>query len=171
MIKIDPNTNPENNINMLPSSPNIRPNSQLTNSNNNYNINEFNPHLQKSLQKNQNLNSYITSNNNQETNSNNFNMNYNNNTLNKNFKLNLNEVMKNNENYEMNLASNSNMGASSAQRDFYSQTQRSLMQNPMVLNPEQFNNSNVKSTKLNEITNSTTGISQEKLKDVIIYFI
>jgi hypothetical protein len=79
--------------------------------------------------------------------------------------------MKNNENYEMNLATNKIMGPSSAQRDFYTQSQRSSIQNPMELNPDQFNNLNIKSSKLNEITNSNSGISQEKLKDVNIYFI
>ncbi len=88
------------------------------------------------------------------------------------FQLNFTNIMKNNENYEMNLASNSNFGINSAQRDFYSQTQRSLIQNPMVLNPEQFNNSNNARSKMNEITMaSSTVISQEKLKDVNKYFI
>ena len=68
----------------------------------------------------------------------------------------------------MSLATNGNLGMNSAGRDFYSQTQRSLMQNPIILNPEQFNNSNnLKGSKMNEIANaSSTNISQEKLKDV-----
>lgn len=86
------------------------------------------------------------------------------------FQLNLTSIMKNNENYEMSLASNGHLAVNSAQRDFYSQTQRSLMQNPIVLNPEQFNNSNnAKGSRINEMiagAGSANNISQEKLKDV-----
>lgn len=92
--------------------------------------------------------------------------------------------MKNNENYEMNLAknnysnsqitqnlSNNNNSNNNTQKDFYSQTQRSLMQSPMILCPEQFNNINNKTTKLGELNNANSQMSNDKLKDVIIYFI
>lgn len=135
---------------MLPSSPNIRHNTNFTNPINNLNLNEFTPNSNQ--KNNQQINQQFTP--------------IINNSPPKGFQLNLTNIMKNNENYEMSLASQSNIN--SAQRDFYSQTQRSLMQNPIVLNPEQFNNSNLlKGSKMNEIANaSNLNISQEKLKDV-----
>jgi hypothetical protein len=132
---------------MLPSSPNIGQNTNLTNRNNNLNINDFtlNTNIKQQVQKQP----FIQIENSSQQ---------------KSFQLNFTNIMKNNENYEISLASNNNTGMNSA---LYSQTQRSLMQNPMVLNPEQFNNSNIKGSKLNEISNAfNVNISQEKLKNV-----
>lgn len=154
----DPNTyHAENHTNMLPSSPNIRQNTNLTNPNSNLNVNDFTPNTAAKQQTNKHPGTTFDHPSSPP----------------KAFQLNLTSIMKNNENYEMSLASNNN-ALNSAQRDFYSQTQRSLMQNPIVLNPEQFNNSNNlgKGSKMNEIANaSSTNISQEKLKDVNKYFI
>lgn len=67
------------------------------------------------------------------------------------------------DSYEMNLSNKM-----SSVRDYYSQTQRNIQQNPMVLNPEPFNNSNNANQQNINLNNS---LSQEKLKDVIINFI
>jgi len=139
---------------MIPSSPNLRPNSSLSNA--------------KTLivkQNDQNTNQIISANVNTQTQKQSI---QETSLLTKNFQINLTNVMKNNEDYEMNLASNCNVVASSAQREIYSQSQRSLMQNPMILNPDQFNEANIKGSKMNEIANCNPGVSQEKLKDVIL---
>lgn len=145
---------------MLPSSPNRRHN----NLNNLQTGSEFNP-----TNNNINIGNPVSSNNNNR-------QNFDLNLQNKNLNLNLNNLIKNNEQYEMNLAINSTLNAHSlnnniGHKDYYSQTQRSSMQNPMVLNPEQFNNMNNKSSKLADLTYGNKNISNEKLKDVIIYFI
>jgi hypothetical protein len=144
---------------MPPSSPNRRPN----NLNNMPTGSEFNP--TNNINNNINIANPVNSNNIRQ----NFEMNLRNNNLN------LNTLMKNNEQYEMNLAINNNMISNNLNnngyKDYYSQTQRSSMQNPMVLNADQFNNINNKSSKLGELTNGNKMISNDKLKDVIIYFI
>ena len=80
----------------------------------------------------------------------------------------MNLLKKKCENFEPeNLISNKmqNSGTNS-----YSQSQRTIIQSPVKLNPEQFNN-DVKTKLIDDTTCQSNRLSHENIKDVIIQFI
>lgn len=85
------------------------------------------------------------------------------------FQMNLHNISKNYDDYITSLASNSNICSSSTQNIPYSQKHINLIQNPIELNPDKFNNLNNRFSRMNEINNLK--ISQEHIVDVIKYFI